>query len=418
MIHAQTAPGLELTACQRSALQALEGVENLFLTGSAGTGKSFLIQHFLRARDRGRFPVVASTGAAAVLVGGRTFHSFFGLGVLQGGPDATIERALRDRKLRRRLGEIEGFVLDEVSMIPGATLRAAEAIARGLRDSDRPWGGLRVVAVGDFCQLPPVTRSGLRDWAFADPVWAASRFRPVVLRTIMRTQDEALITVLGRIRAGRVDATVSAYLDSKHVEPEDEGAGTRLFARRAVTEAYNAYRLEQVPGEARRFPTAFNGRELFVEQLRKHLPIADEVLLKPGAQVMIRVNDPRQRYVNGSIGVVERIEDDALTVRLATGRAVELGRATFSLLDADGDEVAWAVNFPVALAYATTIHKAQGATLERVRLDLRALWEPGQAYVALSRVASGDGLAIEAWQAQAIKVDPEVVAFNAALDLR
>lgn len=397
----------------------LEGNENLFLTGRAGTGKSYLIRQFLKNRDKKTFPVLASTGAAAVLVGGRTFHSFFGLGVMAGGAGATVEKALRDPKVRRRIREIEGFVLDEVSMISGTTLRAAEAIARRIRDHDQAWGGLRVIVVGDFSQLPPVNRTGAPpEWAFLDSSWEASEFSPVVLVTQVRTRDAELVEILNRIRDGRVDEAVTEFLDRKTVaDPEDDSGATRLFARRAVTEAYNRHRLNEIEGPAAVFPTVYSGEEFYVAQLKKHLPVSDPVELKPGAAVMIRVNDARLRYVNGSVGVVEKIETESLSIRLTTGRAVEIEPTTFSLMDADGEEVAWAANFPVSLAYATTIHKAQGATLERVRVDLRALWEPGQAYVALSRVASGDGLAIEGFQPEAIKVDPHVVAFHRKMGL-
>ena len=135
---------MHLSTCQEQADQLLEtSRENLFLTGHAGSGKSFLTRHFLRNRDRKTFPVVASTGAAAVLVGGRTFHSFFGLGILEGGPGATIAKAMADRRLVKRLKKMEGFVLDEVSMISGPTLNVAETICRHARDDPRPWGGAR-----------------------------------------------------------------------------------------------------------------------------------------------------------------------------------------------------------------------------------------------------------------------------------
>lgn len=145
--------------CQQKALNFLEtSADNIFLTGRAGTGKSYLVRYFLKDRDPKTFPVVASTGAAAIVVGGRTFHSFFGLGIMEGGIEKTIERATKDRRVVKRLQKIGGFVLDEVSMIPGPALRAAEIICRIARKKHLPWGGARVIAVGDFAQLPPVTR--------------------------------------------------------------------------------------------------------------------------------------------------------------------------------------------------------------------------------------------------------------------
>ena len=158
-------------------MDQLGGAENVFVTGAAGSGKSFLIERFLRAvaASDEALPVLASTGAAAILVGGRTFHSFFGLGILQGGHQATVDRALKNKRLARRLKKARGVMIDEISMLSGQTLRAAEEIARRALDPERPWGGLRMIAIGDFAQLPPVSNQGVRDWAFLDPTLDRTR---------------------------------------------------------------------------------------------------------------------------------------------------------------------------------------------------------------------------------------------------
>src|SRR3990167_5286875 len=134
-----------LTNCQTKGLDVLERQGNVFLTGAAGTGKSFLLQRYLAGKPSESFPVVASTGAAAVLVGGRTFHSFFGLGILEGGPGATVTRAIRSGKVVRRLNGACCVIIDEVSMLSGVTLKVAETVARRARGSGEPWGGLRMI---------------------------------------------------------------------------------------------------------------------------------------------------------------------------------------------------------------------------------------------------------------------------------
>src|SRR3989344_2635043 len=185
------------TSCQAKGLHVLERHGNVFLTGAAGTGKSFLLQHYLAGKPTESFPIVASTGVAAVLVGGRTFHSFFGLGILEGGPDATVLRALRSRKLIDRLNCACCVIIDEVSMLSGTMLKVAETIARRARGSGDPWGGLRIIAVGDFAQLPPVTPDNKdKDWAFLHHVWQESDFQPALLSTVMRTQDIEFLTIL------------------------------------------------------------------------------------------------------------------------------------------------------------------------------------------------------------------------------
>ncbi|MES2962796.1 MAG: AAA family ATPase [Bdellovibrionota bacterium] len=405
---------MELTVCQQRAFEALQGKANVFVTGGAGSGKSFLIRHFLKTKDSKEFPVLASTGAAAVIIGGRTFHSFFGLGIMEGGVAQTIEKASKNRRVVQRLKKIRGFIVDEVSMLSGPTVHAAEIICRRVRDSDLPWGGLRVVAVGDFAQLPPVERGGSgsrRSWAFLDPVWEWTGFETHVLRTQTRCRDDEFMKILAEVREGRVPPNVKDYLDGKIAQPNAEFEGTRLFPRREETERFNLERLDALATEIKEFETIYSGDARSVETLKKYSPLQDVLRIKEGALVMLRQNDPQGRWVNGSTGHVEKIQSHALKIRLLNGRVIEIEKASFSLMDAEGNTAAAALNFPLSLAWASTIHKAQGATLDRMMVNLSNLWEPGQAYVALSRLTSGADLSIERWDARSIKTDPEVLKF-------
>jgi ATP-dependent DNA helicase PIF1 len=404
---------IELTPCQAKADAALRGTANIFLTGGAGSGKSFLVRHFLRSQNLKEFPVLASTGAAAVLIGGRTFHSFFGLGIMEGGVEATIEKSSKNRQVVRRLKKIKGFIVDEVSMLSGPTLRAAEVICRRVRDSELPWGGLRVIAVGDFAQLPPIERGGgqKRGWGFLDPVWDWSGFETHFMRTQTRCKDEDYMKILAEVREGRVTAEVKAYLDSKITEPSPDFEGTRLFPRRDETERFNLSKLDSLDGQAIRFETVYSGDARSVESLKKYSPLPDALFLKLGALVMLRQNDPQGRWVNGTTGHITKISNNELKIELLNGRPIEIEKASFSLLDAEGNITAAATNFPVSLAWASTIHKSQGATLDKMMVNLSNLWEPGQAYVALSRLTQGSDLTIEKWDARSIRVDPEVVKF-------
>lgn len=406
---------VDLTSCQAKADAALRGKQNVFITGGAGSGKSFLIRHYMRSLDLREFPVLASTGAAAVLIGGRTFHSFFGLGIMEGGVEATVEKASRNRQVVRRMKKVKGFIVDEISMLSGPTVRAAELIARRCRDSDLPWGGMRVIAVGDFAQLPPVERGGTRrNWAFLDPVWEFSGFETHYLRTQTRCKDDQYMRVLAQVRQGHVTPEVKAYLDSKVLPMPANFDGTRLFPRREETERYNLGKLSALEGELKNFDTIYTGDARAVESLKKSSPLPDRLSIKEGALVMLRQNDPMGRWVNGSTGHVEKISNKELTIRLLNGRAAEIEKASFSLLDAEGLPAASATNFPISLAWASTIHKSQGATLDRMMVNLSNLWEPGQAYVALSRLTQGADLLVEKWDARSIRVDPDVVNFYEA----
>ncbi|MGK5085007.1 AAA family ATPase [Bdellovibrionota bacterium FG-1] len=425
----------KLNQGQQNALELLTGSdENVFLTGVAGSGKSFLVRRFLRERESSerRFPVLASTGAAAILVGGRTFHSFFGLGILEGGVDATVERAIRNKRVCKRLNATDGVIIDEVSMISGTTLRAAEKICRKARESQRPWGGLRVITVGDFAQLPPVnphwnpgnglTPRALRDWAFLDESWLTSGFVSAVLYETMRTTEPELLHALNAVRAGQLDGPSTRFLNSRLLAPPHDFDGTRLFGRRMDTERFNLQRLCEIPAEVQTFETIYTAalsasskkadQNKAIADFKKNAPVPEVLQLKEGALVMIRQNDPEGKWVNGSVGILKEIDDECLSIELSNGLDVEIEKTTFQMLNAEGGIVASATNFPVNLAYAMTVHKAQGASLEKMQVDLRGLWEPGQAYVALSRARTAQGLFIEGWSPSSMIVDPVVTEFH------
>lgn len=400
---------------QSAALDLLAGRTNVFLTGRAGTGKSTVLKEFLRRSDPEKTAVLASTGAAAILIGGRTFHSFFGLGILEGGAAKTVERALKNPLLKRRLKRTDTVIVDEVSMLNGETLAAAEEIARKARLNDMPWGNLRMIAVGDFAQLPPVTRAGQKpDWAFLHSIWTSSRFESILLEKVHRSQDTEWTEVLNRIREGVCDARVEALLNSRKREPDEEV--TRLFGLRQDAENYNRQRLAELRGEPVTYATKFSGEPQAVEQLRRTSPVPEELALKNNALVMLRKNDADGLYVNGSLAKVRSCGKESIRVALLdTGLVTELEPVKFELLNADGEVVASARNFPLNLAYGSTIHKAQGATLDALRVRLAGLWESGHAYVALSRVRHPSGLFLDGWNADSIRVDEAVLRFHSEL---
>jgi ATP-dependent DNA helicase PIF1 len=421
----------ELTPSQVRALEILKGTDNVFLTGVAGSGKSFLIGRFLKHLDEPgsiqldakaqsrRFPILASTGAAAILVGGRTFHSFFGLGIMEGGMQATIDRASKNERLVKRLNSTDGVIIDEVSMISGTVMSTAEAICRKARGKSRPWGGLRVIAVGDFAQLPPVNPhrppAEGKDWAFMDPSWAQAEFTPAVLPETMRTSEPEFLHVLNAVRIGQLDAQSFKFLNERMIQPPADFDGTRLFGRRIDTERFNLERLDKIDAKLESFQTVYTGKDKSIEDFKKNAPVPEALHLKEGALIMIRLNDPEGKWVNGSVGHLTQITPNKISIKLVTGREIELEPATFSMLDAEGIPVASATNFPINLAYAMTVHKAQGATLDKMMVDLRGLWEPGQAYVALSRARRAKELFVEGWNPRSIIVDPLVTAFHRRL---
>lgn len=407
---------LDLSPEQAAALELLRSGENVFLTGGAGSGKSFLIRHFMKELDAKEMPILASTGAAAVLLGGRTFHSFFGLGIMEGGSDATYQRASNDKRLMSRLRVAEGVIIDEISMIPGQALMIAEALAQRARESKLPWGGLRVISVGDFAQLPPVTQTGQRDWCFLNPVWEQSGFQTAVLSHNQRVSDNLFLDVLSDVRHGLSSERVRDFLN-EHVQDHDEDhPGTRLFGRKVYAEKFNQKKLDELDEEEVCIDSIYFGSEKHIEILMKTAPVPVKLVLKLGCRVMFLQNDPQKRWVNGTRGVVTDIASDKIIVKKDNGREVQVDKVSFALQDAEGNVMASVIQFPLTLAYATTIHKSQGATLDDLWCDLSSLWEPGHAYVALSRLRSAQGLHLIGWSPRSIIVDPKVLDFYRRLE--
>ncbi len=189
-------------------------------------------------------------------------------------------------------------------MLPGAAIAAAENIARAVRRNEEPWGGLRIISVGDFAQLPPIARDGgAKDWAFTHEAWQASDFQPALLSTVMRTNDTEFLRILNFIRVGTVNQDVCDFLNARMDIADDLSDATRLFPHRAQAEKFNQFRLESIDGPATGFETTYEGEERYIDSAKKSIPLPDVLVLKRGALVMMRRNDPtpRLRYVNGSL---------------------------------------------------------------------------------------------------------------------
>jgi ATP-dependent DNA helicase PIF1 len=402
---------VELQGDQLEAFHLLLSGENVFLTGPAGSGKSFLIKKFLKEFSKNEFPVLASTGAAAVLVGGRTFHSFFGLGIMEGGPERVFEKAKKDKRLKKRIKAVEGIVIDEVSMISGDVLDIAERISRWARENEHPFGGMRVIAVGDFAQLPPINKLGPRNWGFKHPVWERVQFQKAFLTTNHRTHDDAFLRVLGDVREGRVTERVFEFLNEKIKVHDESDTGIRLFPFRDQSEQFNIRQLAKINSDTHMFPTLYWGDSAKLEKMKNTFPVPEELVLKIGAEVVFTQNDPQKRWINGTQGVVRQFEDGRITVAKPSGREVTVDKVSFDFLNAEGEVIMSASQYPLNLGYATTIHKSQGATLDKIWCDLSQLWEPGQAYVALSRLRDSKGLNLIKWSSKSIKADPEVIRF-------
>lgn len=409
------------------------GGRNCFLTGAGGTGKSTQLRAFiadLAVGHQRRVSITAPTGVAALNVGGMTIHRFCGmlLGPAAGQSNedyfAQLQRDPRRSILAgfNRVRRCEVLVIDEISMLPGRQLEFVEFLFRRLRGRDVPFGGCQIIATGDFLQLPPVRTSETEryDWAFQSPAWAAAEFRTFVLEKVRRQDEPGFVRALADFRVGRVWGDSARILQSR-VRSNPPATMPRLFTHNVQVDKWNNFQLSELPGEAAVLHAEQSGPELQREFLTRNLLTPATLHLKPGALVMFTVNraapggnDPI--YVNGQIGTVEHVDRtdgtdaaDTVYVRVKDGSVIPVERFTWRYDQNDEDSASFS-QFPLRLAWAMTIHKAQGLTLDSAYLDIRAAREPGQAYVAVSRVRSLAGLNFKEWF-KGVHVSPEAIEF-------
>ena len=412
-LHRPVQPGVTLTAEATHALQLLEQTPaHVFLTGRAGTGKSTLLQYF-RATTKKTLAVLAPTGVAAVQVQGQTIHAFFGF-----GPDITVAkvRHRRDREsaLFKRLQTI---VIDEISMVRADLLDCIDAFLRlNGRAPSLPFGGIQMVFIGDLYQLPPVVPPAEEavfrthypsPYFFDAKVLRRSTVAVIELTQVHRQRDAEFVAILDAIRTGTVTDAQLATLNRRVVRAlSDTGAGQRqstihLVSTNAQAERINETHLARLSAKVVAFRGTFTG-----EFKRTHLPTSEMLTLKPGAQIMMLTNEPASSWVNGDMGKIVEINSDkpseAITVELANGYRGKIGPHTWEMIRFFYDEtrdrieaevVGSFTQYPLRLAWALTIHKAQGKTFDQVVVDFgRGTFAHGQAYVALSRCRSLEGL--------------------------
>ncbi len=426
-------PQITLTDEAREVLRLFEEArEPVFLTGRAGTGKSTLLQCF-RATTAKKLAVLAPTGVAAVHVQGQTIHSFFGF-----GPDITIEKVqkmrVRDAALYRKL---DALVIDEVSMVRADLLDYIDAFLRlHGRERSRPFGGVQIILIGDLYQLPPVVTPDDRDifrtyypspYFFDAHAWRDVALKVVELTQVWRQRDPTFVSILDAIRTSSLGSDGLARLNSRFSAAPVIGgddAVMHLVPTNAQAEAINASHLDRLAGQAVTFLGTVQG-----EFRSASLPTAETLVLKPDAKIMLVANDGDGRWINGDVGVITDINASqsqaAITVALENGYAGTIAPYTWEVVrftyDAQHDRIEAEVvgsftQYPLRLAWALTIHKAQGKTFDHVLVDFgRGTFAHGQAYVALSRCTSLEGLVLrQRVERRHILIDPRVQQFFAA----
>lgn len=397
---------------QKQALQVMMNGANVFLTGAPGAGKTYVLNEFVgRAMHAGkRIAVTASTGIAASHLGGTTIHSWSGLGIIDSLTKDDLKRIGASDRLVKRYNGTDVLVIDEVSMLHGHRLDMINQVAKLLRDSQEAFGGLQVILVGDLFQLPPINRgSGGSDFVHQSEAWAELNPEICYITEQHRQQgNDGLLSLLEAMRHGEVTEEHGKLLQNRlQLKPEEHVVVTRLYSHNVDVEAINSKHLASLPSDSKLFYMQTKGSKAKLEQLTKSLLAPEQLELKVGAEVMFVANNFAAGFVNGSRGQVIDIENTGPLVQLLNGKIIRVEPHSWSLNE-DGKIRAEVSQLPLRLAWAITIHKSQGMSLDAAEIDLSRAFTPGMGYVALSRVRTLDGLYLQGINRVAMAMHPEI----------
>lgn len=396
---------------QDRALDILKTGANAFLTGEPGAGKTYVINKYVAWLEAAglNVAVTASTGIAATHIGGMTIHSWSGVGINDFLSPQDLEQIIGRERIVKRVKAAQVLVIDEISMLDGKVLDMVDQILRAARQSAEPFGGVQIICIGDFFQLPPVTRQGdMMRYAFECNAWLNMKPLICYITEQYRQDDEMLLGLLGSIRRNEIEEEHYTLLDEQTEIAFEQIEPTRLYTHNADVDAVNAQKLAQLPGMMRKFQMEAKGRKPMIAGLVKNCLSPEALELKEDAMVMCTKNNFEGGYVNGTLGRVVRFDEGYPVIETTDGKEILMKTTTWELAE-DGKVLASIEQLPLRLAWAITVHKSQGMSLDAAEIDLSKAFVYGQGYVALSRVRSFDGLKILGMHANALQVDPKVV---------
>lgn len=405
---------------QAEALELMHSGANVFLTGEPGAGKTYTLNKFIeeaQAKHK-RIAITASTGIAASHIGGTTIHSWSGLGIADTISDAELDRMGYKMQLVERYSRCDILIIDEISMLHGSRLDMVDRACRWIRrKEDVPFGGLQVIFVGDMFQLPPVTRgSDETDYAHHSNAWRVADLKPAYLTEQHRQgAGDELLDILREMRNGGISQEHIELLNTRKGLPVDESI-TKLYTHNVDVDTLNNNKLAELDGPMHTYTMTGKGKDWLVEKLMKNLLCPDKLQLKVGAEVMFVANNFDKGFVNGTRGRVIAFERGEPVVETTDDLRIQVEEHTWRQFNETGEYVVAEVSqTPLRLAWAVTIHKSQGMSLDAAEIDLSKAFVPGMGYVALSRVRSLDGLFLGGLGPQALLLDRDIYEFDKAL---
>jgi len=383
---------------QATALTLLKSGKNVFLTGSAGAGKTYVINQYIQYLRERNVPVAvtASTGIAATHMNGMTIHAWSGIGIKDKLSTADLRNMKAKKYLKDKMENAKVLIIDEISMLHKNQVDLVNTVLKFFKDPFLAFGGVQVIFSGDFFQLPPVGNLAI-----------------CYLTEQHRQEDNELNTILNEIRNGQVsDTSIALLQNASNTVLDSTKEPPKLYSHNRDVNMLNITRLRELDGISKIFTARTKGNPKLLETLKKSVRADENLELKKGAKVMFVKNNYEVGYINGTLGeVVDYSEEKLPIVQLSDGKQLTVVQDEWAIEDDQGKALASFSQLPLRLAWAITVHKSQGMTLESAEIDLSKSFEKGQGYVALSRLKSLKGLKLMGFNTTALAVDS--LAFKA-----
>ena len=405
---------------QRDALDTLKMGHNVYLTGAAGSGKTYVLNKYIEYLKKNKVGVgiTASTGIAATHINGVTIHSWCGIGIKDALTEEDITDLVDNYDLRMKFWGTKVLVIDEISMLHAYRLDMIDRVCRAFKNKPLPFGGLQIIFCGDFFQLPPVTR-GMEDGSFAykSTVWQEMDLKTCYLSEQHRQSDDSLLQILDDIRGNKVNDDTLNFIESRYEkEPEGFATSTKLYTHNIDVDAINSRELSKINEPEKSYQMTGEGDRELVRFLRKSCLAPETLSLKIGAVVMFVKNNFDKGFVNGTLGKVVGFEKESNypIVEIKSGVKITVIPENW-IVERNDVTIASITQIPLRLAWAITIHKSQGMSLDAVEIDLSKSFVPGMGYVALSRARTLTGIKLIGMNNMALKINSEVFAMDVKL---
>ena len=404
---------------QTQALNILKLGQNIFLTGPAGSGKTYVLNQYIDylKRNKVEVGVTASTGIAATHLGGITIHSWSGLGIKDHLTDEDLVNLLMKTYLRTRFNKTSVLIIDEVSMLHAHQLDLVNKVCQVMRENTRPFGGIQLILCGDLFQLPPVTKGNTPSYfVTAATCWNDAGIKVCYLEEQFRQTDANLGSILNAIRYNEVDEDVFLALQERfNKKIHGLENPTKLYSHNIDVDSVNTLELAKIKDEGHVFDMRSTGHPQIIETLTKGCLAPQRLTLKIGAMVMFVKNNFDKGYVNGTIGTVIDWDNDGFPIIQTLDRRVIYTEIASWKVEEDGATKAELIQLPIRLAWAITIHKSQGMSLDAAEIDLSKSFVPGMGYVALSRVRTLEGLTLKGMNNTALRINEQVLDLDESL---